>query len=64
MKLVKPDREIYEYLLKKYDLEAQECVFLDDRLENVEGARKVGMKGILFENYEQAWAELEEMISL
>ena len=37
---------------------------MDDRLENVEGARKVGMKGILFENYEQAWAELEEMISL
>ncbi len=64
VKLVKPDREIYEYLLNQYDLEVQECVFSDDRLENVEGARKVGMKGILFENYEQAWAELEEMISL
>ncbi len=63
VKLVKPDREIYEYLLNQYDLKAQECVFLDDRLENIEGARKVGMKGILFENYEQAWAELEEMIS-
>ncbi len=60
VKLVKPDREIYEYLLKKYDLKAEECVFLDDRPENVEGARKVGMEGILFENYEQAWAELNK----
>ena len=32
----------------------------DDRPENVEGARKVGMEGILFENYEQAWAELNK----
>ena len=58
MKLVKPDREIYECLLKTYDLKAEECVFLDDRKENVEAARNIGMAGILFENYEQAWAEL------
>lgn len=62
VKLVKPDREIYEYLLKKYDLKAEECVFLDDRPENVEGAFKVGMEGILFENYEQAWAELNKKV--
>ncbi len=58
VKLVKPDREIYECLLKTYDLKAEECVFLDDRKENVEAARNIGMAGILFENYEQAWAEL------
>lgn len=62
VKLVKPDREIYEYLLRTYDLKAEECVFLDDRKENVEAAKNIGMAGILFENYEQAWAELNKKV--
>lgn len=62
VKLVKPDREIYEYLLEQYGLKAEECVFLDDRSENIEAAKQIGMKGILFENYEQARAELEAML--
>lgn len=63
VKLVKPEREIYEYLLNKYSLKAKECVFLDDRKENIEAAKKLGMNGILFEDYEQAWAELEQLMS-
>lgn len=63
IKLVKPDREIYEYLLSQYDLKAEECVFFDDHRENVEAAQQIGMTGILFENYEQAWKKLEELIS-
>ena len=62
VKMVKPDSEIYEYLLKTYDLKAEECVFLDDREENVEAAKKVGINGILFEGYEQAWAELNKKV--
>lgn len=62
VKLVKPDREIYECLLKKYDLKAEECVFLDDRSENVEAAIKLGINGIVFKEYEQAWAELDKML--
>lgn len=58
VQLVKPEREIYEYLLNQYDLKAQECVFLDDRRENVETAEALGMKGILFEGYEQGWEAL------
>lgn len=63
VKLVKPEREIYEYLLNKYSLKAEECVFLDDRKENIEAAKKLGMNGILFEEYEQAWTELEQLMS-
>ncbi len=46
--LLKPDREIYEYLLKRYGLKAEECLFLDDLPENVEGARAVGMNAMQF----------------
>ncbi len=50
--LIKPDVRIYEYFLEKYHLDASECLFLDDREDNVEGARKAGMQAIVFtENY-------------
>jgi len=49
----KPDREIYEFVLKKLNVEPEECVFIDNELENVEGAKKAGMKTILFENANQ-----------
>lgn len=62
VKMIKPNADIYELLLDKYDLKAQECVFLDDRTDNIEGARKVGMHGIVFQNYEQAKKELESML--
>lgn len=62
IKMVKPERDIYEYLLSQYDLLAEECVFLDDRQENVEGAKEVGMKGIVFRSYSQARQELDKML--
>ena len=58
VKLIKPEREIYEMLLSRYDLKAEECVFVDDRKRNCEGAEKVGIKAILFENKEQVENEL------
>ena len=47
--LIKPDTRIYELLCETYDLNPEECVFIDDRPENVEAAKRVGMKGIVFE---------------
>ena len=48
--IVKPDRRIYELLLEKFELKASECVFLDDKQENVLGGEEVGIKGIVFTN--------------
>jgi len=57
---VKPDVEIYETLLKKYQLTADECVFIDDRMENIEGAEKAGIHGICFETIGQGERGSEE----
>jgi small GTP-binding protein len=46
----KPDKLIYKTLLKRYDLKAQNCLFIDDRAENVDTAKKLGMRGIVFKN--------------
>lgn len=52
--MIKPDAKIYQYLLDTYYLNAEECLFLDDREENVEAAKGVGMKAEIFEdNYNE-----------
>ena len=42
---IKPNKPIYEYLLNKYNLNPEECLFLDDRLDNMDTANSFGIKG-------------------
>lgn len=44
--MVKPDEEVYEYILKKHNLKASECVYLDSQEENIEAAEDVGIHSI------------------
>jgi len=44
----KPNSESYAKLFNRLGVEAKECIFIDDRAENIEGARKAGMRAILF----------------
>ncbi|MCQ3035172.1 MAG: HAD family phosphatase [Bacilli bacterium] len=48
--VIKPDPRIYKILLEKYNLNPEECIFLDDRERNCEGARKVGIKSIVYKH--------------
>ena len=47
-RLMKPEKEIYEYFLNKFSLKAEECFFFDDRRENIEGAKMAGINGKVF----------------
>lgn len=58
VKQVKPEPEIYQALLKRFDLKAEECIFLDDCQENIDGARAQGIEGIHFLGYEDAKEKL------
>lgn len=60
-KLIKPDHAIYELLLSRYGLKAEESVFMDDTLANVEAAEEVGIHGIHFSSREQAEEELRKL---
>jgi 2-haloacid dehalogenase len=48
-KLVKPDPRIYQLLLSRNGLQADEAVFIDDALHNVAGAQAVGMAALHFQ---------------
>ena len=45
---IKPEPAIYEHCLAGLELRASETLFLDDRPENIEGARRMGIEGIQF----------------
>ncbi len=58
---IKPSPEIYEVHLRKSGISADEAVFIDDREPNVEGAKRVGMHGFVYQNPENIAAELEKL---
>jgi putative hydrolase of the HAD superfamily len=54
----KPEARIYEMTLERLGLPAAACLFVDDLLPNIEGALKVGMSAVHFQDNEQAIAEI------
>jgi epoxide hydrolase-like predicted phosphatase len=60
--VMKPDPAIYRIALEKVGCQPAEAIFLDDFIENVEGARNVGMHAIWFKTPEQGLAELHEIL--
>jgi len=46
----KPDKEIYDLIMKRYSLTGNETIFIDDNPDNVEGAKNAGMHAIHFES--------------
>lgn len=47
--VIKPEHAIYELLLHRYSLRAEECLFIDDNPRNVAAAREVGMSAVVFD---------------
>lgn len=62
--MVKPKAEIYLLALKQLDVSPSEAVFVDDFLENVEGARAVGMSAIHFRDPDSALDELKHLLKI
>ncbi|WP_109354433.1 HAD family phosphatase [Sphingorhabdus sp. EL138] len=60
-KLVKPDTAIYELALDRFDVTADQCLFIDDRPENVAGSEKLGMRGHYFRDARTLEQELKAL---
>ena len=46
--LIKPDPRLFQVLLDRYQLNAADCIFIDDNPDNVAAACRMGMHGIHF----------------
>ncbi len=61
--LAKPDPRFYRLILDKLGVMAEEAVFIDDFVENVEGAQALGIKAVHFKNTQQARQAVLEKLS-
>jgi putative hydrolase of the HAD superfamily len=59
--MTKPDRKIYQYVLAKTNLMPNEIIFIDDLIENVNGAREIGINSIVFRGYRDLVSKLERI---
>ncbi|MEB6639434.1 HAD family phosphatase [Aeromonas caviae] len=48
VRMLKPEPDIYRYLLVSFDLQAEECLFIDDSPANVAAAEALGLRGLIF----------------
>ncbi|MGV8026260.1 MAG: HAD-IA family hydrolase [Anaerolineaceae bacterium] len=60
--MVKPDEQIYHIALSRLNVLPQEAIFVDDRIENIEGAARVGMHALHFQNNEQTISEINQLV--
>ena len=60
IKKVKPEIQIYQYLLDKYQLEPTKTIFIDDMPENLEAASLLGIRTIRFIDPAQCERALSE----
>lgn len=62
VRMVKPDEAIYRLALARLDVQPQETIFVDDLIENIEAAQKIGIHAIHFQNTAQVISEVGQML--
>jgi len=61
---VKPNRAFYERALAKFGLPPAACLFIDDRPENVEGARDFGISALQYTTAPETIAAVRAQLGL
>ncbi len=59
--MIKPARKIYEITVDRLGCDPEQAVFIDDRQENINGAKEAGLNAILFKNVEQVKTDLTRL---
>lgn len=57
--LTKPDIDKYKHVLKNLDAKPKQCIFIDDKIQNLVPARKLGIIVVKFESFEKFRQQLD-----
>jgi len=60
--VIKPDEKIYRIAMTRLDTKPGQTLFIDDYYDNVQAAKKLGMRGILFTENQRTIREIREII--
>lgn len=61
--LIKPQREIYDRFCQIHKLQPKQCLFIDDMMENVQGAITAGWQAYQFVGVDELFCFLEDTLS-
>lgn len=68
IKMAKPEDGIYRYLFETFGLKPEECLFIDDREDNIEAGKRNGIMESCFkeigERYGMCWAHITKSKTL
>jgi len=59
--MLKPNKDMFELALQKLQVKPDEIIFIDDKLEHIHGAQRVGMRTILFNNTESVISQIRTL---
>jgi putative hydrolase of the HAD superfamily len=60
----KPEKEIFEFVMKSHNVNPQEILFIDDTQMHIEGAKKCGWNTIKVERNENWFVRLNECLAI
>ncbi len=61
---IKPNRDFYEYILNKYHIKPEELLFLDDNINNIEGASILGINTIKVNKDTNIYKEILDKVTI
>ena len=61
VKVMKPDRKIFEDIVSKLNVNAEECIYIDDILRYAEAAHSLGIHGIHYTSQGELMRALEKL---
>ena len=64
VKMIKPDREIFEHLLTQFQLPTGSTVFVDDHPVNLGSAQQIGLQTVLFRNADNCRRQLQSILNV
>lgn len=59
----KPDERAYGHVVALLEVMPEECVFVDDQPRFLEGARRVGMRAVLYKDFPRLKRELQALLA-
>jgi 2-haloacid dehalogenase len=62
-KIIKPDKRIYQLLLDRHNIKAENTIFIDDNINNIKAAGEIGFYAIHFDNAVQLETKLSTIIA-
>jgi putative hydrolase of the HAD superfamily len=60
--LAKPDTALYKIAAERLDVKPSECIFIDDRVDYIKGARDIGMSSVQYTDFESFKKQIEELL--